>query len=237
MFQNTKHWLKTADTPLSRLLYQMAWQLMHFELPPIKPLGKAALVVHLFICRTIQTVLRICYWTPLFKANVEGDAKHLYLYGGLPFISGPLNIEVGERCRISGQTTFSGRTVPRVDGQQPLLSIGNNVDISWQTTIAVGTVVSIGDNVRIAGRGFLAGYPGHPINPQARAQGKPDDESQAGDIVLEDDVWLATGVSVMAGVRIGKGCIVAAGSVVTHDLPAGVLAAGIPAKVIKKLEV
>ncbi|MDX2321093.1 MAG: acyltransferase, partial [Moritella sp.] len=46
---------------------------------------------------------------------------------------------------------------------------------------------------------------------------------------------LATGVSVMAGVTIGEGTIVAAGSIVTHDLPAGVLAAGIPAKVIKSL--
>ncbi len=57
-----------------------------------------------------------------------------------------------------------------------------------------------------------------------------------GDIILEDDVWLATGVSVMAGVRIGRGTIVAAGSVVTHDLPAGVLAGGIPAQVIHSLE-
>jgi acetyltransferase-like isoleucine patch superfamily enzyme len=151
-------------------------------------------------------------------------------------MSGPLQIKIGERCRISGQSTLSGRTVPRTDDQQPRLIIGNNVDIGWQTTIAVGTLVEIGDNVRIAGRAFFAGYPGHPTNAADRAEGKPDLDSQTGDIILEDDVWLATGVSVMAGVRIGKGTIIAAESVVTHDLPAGVLAGGIPAKVIKKLD-
>ena len=48
-------------------------------------------------------------------------------------------------------------------------------------------------------------------------------------------MWLATGVSVMAGVRIGEGTIVAAGSVVTSDLPPGVIAAGMPARVIRAL--
>ena len=65
--------------------------------------------------------------------------------------------------------------------------------------------------------------------------GLPDEDSQIGDIVLEDDVWLATGVTVSAGVTIGRGTVVAAGSVVTKDLPPGVLAAGVPAKVIREI--
>ena len=56
-----------------------------------------------------------------------------------------------------------------------------------------------------------------------------------GDIVLEDDVWLATGVTVLKGVTIGHGTIVGAGSVVTSDLPPMVLAAGAPARVIKPI--
>lgn len=54
-------------------------------------------------------------------------------------------------------------------------------------------------------------------------------------IVLEDDVWLGTGVTVLKGVRIGRGSVIAAGAVVTQDIPAGVLAGGIPAKVLRPL--
>ncbi|WP_413701779.1 acyltransferase [Psychromonas sp. KJ10-10] len=63
----------------------------------------------------------------------------------------------------------------------------------------------------------------------------PETDDQVGDIILEKDVWLATGVSVMAGVRIGTGSIILAGSVVSKDIPPMVLAGGIPARVIRSL--
>ena len=83
---------------------------------------------------------------------------------------------------------------------------------------------------------MLAGFPGHPTDATDRALGFADTADQIGPIVLERDVWLATGVTVLANVTIGQGTIVAAGSVVTRDLPPFVLAGGIPAKVIRRLE-
>ncbi|MCJ8297315.1 MAG: hypothetical protein MJK13_00050 [Pseudomonadales bacterium] len=168
----------------------------------------------------------------MFKSRLAEQCTQLYLYGGMPLIMGPLQIRVGHQCRINGQTTFCGRYNSTV---APWLIIGDNVDISWQTTITVGTQVIIGNNVRIAAKGFLAGYPGHPIDPQDRARGLADTEEQIGAIVLEDDVWLASNVTVLANVTIGAGTVVATGSIVTKDLPAGVLAAGVPAKIIKSL--
>lgn len=55
-------------------------------------------------------------------------------------------------------------------------------------------------------------------------------------IVLEDDVWVGAGAIITDGVRIGKGAVVAAGAVVTQDVPAHTVVAGIPAKVIKRIE-
>ncbi len=150
----------------------------------------------------------------------------------MPLVLGPVEISIGKNCRISGATTITGRAATRAI---PELIAGDNCDIGWQTTIAVGTRVVLGNNVRIACRAFLAGYPGHPLDAAARAAGAPDEDRQARDIVLEDDVWLATGVTVSAGVRIGRGTVVAAGSVVTRELPAGVLAGGVPARVLRPL--
>ena len=54
-------------------------------------------------------------------------------------------------------------------------------------------------------------------------------------IIIEDDVWLGSGVVVLDGVRIGRGSVIAAGAVVNKDVPPHVVAAGVPARVIKSI--
>ena len=54
-----------------------------------------------------------------------------------------------------------------------------------------------------------------------------------GDVVVEDDCWIGTNVTILSGVRIGRGSIVAAGAVVTRDVPAGAIVGGVPARVLR----
>ena len=227
-----KQWVKTSSHPLARNLCRNFKRLRSFEIPAPKYICTLFYQAHRSASALCSTGARILWWTPLFKSRCQHVGKGLFLYGGLPYLAGPLSISIGEQCRISGRTTLSGRSTART---RPQLSIGNNVDLGWQTTVAVGTRIELGDNVRIAGQCFLAGYPGHPVNAQKRAAGEPESDHQARDIVLERDVWLGTGVTVLAGVRIGRGTIVSAGSLVCKNLPAGVIAAGNPARVVKTL--
>lgn len=229
---DTKQWLKTSQHPFAKFLFCRIKALLSFELPAPKLLLSALYSSYCLLRNLGATIMRIVVWTPLLKGRIQSVGRNLNLYGGLPFISGPLHIQLGNHCRLSGQTTFSGRTCAQ---HPPQLLVGDNVDIGWMTTIAVGQRIEIGDNVRIAGRALLAGYPGHPLNARARALGAPETDDQVGDIILEQDVWLATNVSVMAGVRIGRGAIIAAGSVVTKDIPPMVLAGGVPAQVLRSL--
>lgn len=231
--RSLRQWIKAADTPLSAGLFRAIRSLRGMSMPVIPGVHIGLYYLHRSIVAGWANATRVLWYTPLLKARLDGPAPGLYAYGGMPLILGPLRMKFGSDVRISGQTTLSGRTSTT---PPPELIVGSNVDIGWQTTIAVGRTVRLGDNVRIAGRAFLAGYPGHPMDAAARAKGLPDTEDQARDIVLEDDVWLATGVTVSAGVTIGQGTIVAAGSVVTHDLPPNVLAGGCPARVIRKLQ-
>jgi len=228
-----KQWAKTSDHVLARLVKQMWLFIKAIEMPNIPILFKLLYLVHVLMKQIFSDFLRILYFTPIFKSRLHNNPKGLYLYGGLPVVIGTLDITMGNSVRLAAMTTISGRTVCH---NVPQLLIGNNVGIGWRTSIAVGNKIEIGNNVRIAGDCYLAGYPGHPMNAKDRAKGLPDTEDQIGVIHLEDDVWLATGVKVMSGVRIGQGTIVAAGSVVTKDLPEHVLAAGSPARVIKSLK-
>lgn len=227
-----RQWVKARRHPLARLAYALAIRSRSVSVPVVPGLHAGLYALHRSVAGVVSASLRVFWYTPLFQSRLMKPAARLNLYGGMPFVTGPLSIELGEDCRLSAASTFSGRTATV---GTPRLIVGRNVDIGWQTTIAVGREVRIGDNVRIAGRAFLAGYPGHPIDAAARAAGAPDSDDQIGDIVLEDDVWLATGVTVLAGVTIGRGTIVAAGSVVTRDLPPFVLAAGAPARPIRPL--
>ena len=229
----TKQWLKNSDNAIASYLLEIIKSIRQIELPAPQFIFTPLYYTYTATGDLFSSLMRIFWMTPLFKGRANKVGRRLNLFGGLPFISGSLEINVGDDCRISGRTTFSGRTST---GQIPVLNIGNNVDIGYMTSIAVAQHVVIGNNVRIAGRSLLAGYPGHPIDRKARAAGFPDTDDQIGNIIIEDDVWLATGVSVMSRVRIGRGTIVAARSVVTHDLPPMVLAGGIPARVIRQLE-
>jgi acetyltransferase-like isoleucine patch superfamily enzyme len=227
-----RQWVKARDNWFTDTLYRTAKACTTVSMPVIPGVHRVLYLLHRAIASTWASTTRIFWYTPLFQSRLERSARRLYVYSGMPLVLGPVHMAFGSNVRISGQTTISGRTA---GDTTPRLIVGDNVDIGWQTTIAVGRVISIGNNVRIAGRAFLAGYPGHPLDAAARAAGLPDTEDQIGDIVLEDDVWLATGVTISAGVRIGRGTVVAAGSVVTSDLPPGVLAAGAPARVVRQL--
>lgn len=233
-FNDLKRWIKAGESPLARFVRTIHQSIRNFEIPTVKIVHGALYRLHKLVASAVGWLLRIAYWTPLFKSRLVGPAPRLYIYGGMPLVTGPLSINIGNACRISAATTFSGRW--RSD-PIPQLIIGDNVGIGWQTTIAVGSRVVIGNNVRIAGRSLLAGYPGHPLDAKSRAAGLPDTDDQVGEIILDDDVWLGTGVMVSAGVQIGAGTIVASGSVVTRNLPPNVLAGGVPAKIIRRLNI
>lgn len=226
-----RRWVKDRRHPVADAIYCTVMATRDASFPVIPGLHKSIYLGLVSGRSMLFSAKRILWWTPLFQTRLTKPAPRLYLEA-IPLVLGPVQITIGDHCHIFGSVTIAGRTA---GPKPPELHVGRNCGIGWQTTIAVGRTIRLGDNVRISGRAFLAGYPGHPLDAKARAAGLPDTEDQVGDIVLEDDVWLGTGATVSAGVRIGKGTVVAAGSVVTRDLPANVLAGGVPARVIRKL--
>ncbi|MBB1385917.1 acyltransferase [Pseudoalteromonas sp. SG45-5] len=233
MMVHVKRWLKNSPHPFAKSLFHFAKNLRNPQMIVIPLLHSSLYHLHQFVKELCHELLRIIYYTPLFKSQIKGSKKQLFLYSGMPQVLGQLNIECSDNVRMSGISTFCGRVGNLTT---PTLIIGNNVDIGWQNAFSVGQKITLEDDVRLAGRVFLAGFPGHPIDCERRAQGDSDDESQIGDIIIKRGAWLGTGVTVLAGVTIGEGAIIGAGSVVTKNIPAFTIAAGNPAKVVKHIK-
>jgi len=90
--------------------------------------------------------------------------------------------------------------------------------------------IEIGATCQIASRVQLLTAT-HPIDPGPRRDGW----EYAKPITIADNVWLGGGVIVCPGVTIGRDTVVGAGAVVTRDLPGGVVAAGVPARVLREI--
>ena len=109
------------------------------------------------------------------------------------------------------------------------IRVGRNVFINQNCTIYDLGGIDIGDDVMIGPNVSLI-TSSHPIEPSRRRDGliaKP--------IVIGKNVWIAANVTIIGGVTVGENAVVAAGSVVTRDVPANTLVAGNPARVIRSI--
>lgn len=110
------------------------------------------------------------------------------------------------------------------------ISVGENFYTNHNVTILDGAKVAFGDNVFIA-PDCVFSTAGHPIDTEQRNLGL----EIALPITVGDNVWIGTNVSVLPGVTIGSNVVIGAGSVVNRDIPDGVIAAGNPCRVIRKI--
>ncbi len=108
------------------------------------------------------------------------------------------------------------------------ITVGKDVFINQNCTFMDRGEITLEDKVLIAPRVNLITI-NHSISPKNRR----DTESKP--IYICKNVWIGAGATVTPGVTIGENSIIAAGAVVTKDIPPNVIAAGVPAKVIKKI--
>lgn len=117
-------------------------------------------------------------------------------------------------------------------------SYGVPIVHDWQdgTTLSIGAYTSIADQVHIFLGGqhridWVSSYPFAEFCEEAK--GIDGFRSTRGNVVIGNDVWLASGCTILSGVKIGNGAVVAARAVVTRDVPAYAVVAGNPARIVR----
>lgn len=110
------------------------------------------------------------------------------------------------------------------------IKIGKNVFINSNVMLVDLGGITIGDHVLIGPKVTIASV-NHPLNPNPNIRRglelKP--------VKIEQNAWLAANSTILPGVTVGENSVIAAGAVVTKDVPANTVVAGVPAKVIKKI--
>jgi acetyltransferase-like isoleucine patch superfamily enzyme len=145
-------------------------------------------------------------------------------------ISGP-NIRIGKCATIIAEPSY--RVSIGVWGREPELgeiTIGDYALISPGVRISAADKIVIGDSVMMANGVYITDADWHGIYDRS----KRADEITP--VTIKDNVWLGDRAVVLKGVTIGENSIVAAGAVVTRDVPANVVVAGNPAAIVKQLD-
>jgi carbonic anhydrase/acetyltransferase-like protein (isoleucine patch superfamily) len=141
------------------------------------------------------------------------------------------SILIGEKCtfRSSQRANFFGLNhgcLLSTHSRIAEIVIGKGSGFSG-TSLSAYESVKIGSGVLCGANTVITDFDWHPIRAAGQMASRP--------VVIEDRVWLGANCLVLKGVRIGENTIVGANSVVLHSLPANVLAAGNPARVIRPL--
>lgn len=134
-----------------------------------------------------------------------------------------LRMDKGSVLQVDGNFSFFyGADI--ILFQEAKLVLGRDSYINSDCKIRCRKNIIIGNGCAISHDFTIMDSDFHKIN------GKDVSKS----VIIGDHVWIGTRVTVLKGVKIGNGCIIAAGSVVTKDIPSGCMAAGVPSRVIRE---
>ena len=149
----------------------------------------------------------------------------------------PRRVEIVRELGIAGESFYLQGPVQFDYGC--FTTMGRNTFANFNFTCLDCCPVTIGDNVFFGPNVSLL-TPVHPLrwqdrNPYMKPDGTPTDREYAKPITIGSNCWIAGNVTICGGVTIGEGCVIGAGSVVTRNIPANSLAAGVPCRVIREI--
>lgn len=135
-----------------------------------------------------------------------------------------LGIKLSENARIYGDLT--------VIGQYSLIELKKNAEITYNCFLLAKDKIIIGENSTLAYQTTILtnAYPNGPYNKLIKIYPRV-----TAPIIIGDNSWIGARSIILPGVTIGNFCVIAAGSVVTKDVPDYTVVAGVPAKPVKKL--
>jgi acetyltransferase-like isoleucine patch superfamily enzyme len=139
----------------------------------------------------------------------------------------PNKLIIGDSCEVQDDVDFR---IWHPHSDNCLIKLGDNVFVGHACEFVCNSRITIGNNCLIASRTTFNDT-GHEFSIKSTINKQPVTVKE---IILEEDVWIGTSCVILQGVTIGKGAVIAAGSVVNRSIPCYEVWGGIPARFIKK---
>ncbi|MEE4453963.1 acyltransferase [Novosphingobium resinovorum] len=162
-------------------------------------------------------------------------------FAGWPVLvpAAPGSLRIGDRVVLASRAWATALGVSRPVILRCLtpdarIDIGDDCGLSG-TVVCAAKSITIGKRCLMGADVTIFDTDFHPHEPENRRYAQPDWNAISAPVIIGDDVFIGTGAVIQKGVTIGDGAIVAARSVVLHDVPAKSVVAGVPAKVIRTL--
>lgn len=166
----------------------------------------------------------------IVKYSLSKPYPRILFLGKKVNIVGAPNIVLGNRVKIDNYSTIS---TWHSEKYNPLLQIGDCTEIGAYAHITCINKVSIGSNV-LMGKFVTITDNSHGGNTFAELDVPPSKRElySKGEVAIDDNVWIGDKVTILPNIKIGKGAIIGANSVVTKDVPPFVIACGNPLRII-----
>jgi galactoside O-acetyltransferase len=159
----------------------------------------------------------------IWLENYLRVGKNLIIGERVSFIC-PQNIKIGDFTSIGNNSFFCAVGGYIYVGNQVAFNQGVHINASVCGEIRIGKMCLFGPNVIVRTANHQFSDPEKYIRDQGH---------KCANVTIEDDVWIGANAVILPGVRIGKGAVIGAGSIVVVDIPSMGIAVGVPAKVIK----
>ncbi len=198
-----------------------------------RPLFRLLYRAHVSAREGLEWAMRFFWYEPLFRSQCSRVGNGFFMEQ-LPYLVGKGKIEIGAGVRLSGKSSI---TFARAHGQEAELVIGDGTFIGHACGFNVAQSVRIGSHCLFASGIRVFDLDGHPLDAESRRSGQPTPPEGISPVSIGDDVWIGNSALILKGVSIGDRSIVAAGAVVTRDVPADSIVAGNPARVVKSLRI
>ena len=181
-------------------------KIVHAGLPLpgfLRPLIRGAYRAGVVLVEGLAFVRKLVWIEPVLRSVCESVGSHLRAEC-LPYMRGRGRIRLGQHVNLSGRSCFY---FMHGIHESPLIQVGDHVFIGNGSTFSSAERIEVGDHCLISAEVRIHDNDGHPLDSERRLNGERINKGEVSPVIIEDNVWVGAGATILKGVRVGRNAV------------------------------